>query len=656
MERAYILVQDDLIKRSLQRYFRHACGINVASRARLNPRPQNEDAIISDRWAVHAFKDLAEWFESAGPDATSENGLRNALAITDLVSEDLPSLQDLNPLQKKADTENAWSTVVSMLMLAFPEVHWLFITPHRAPTGSSLKRAHVLNASSSLKHCLTLRNAGYTPLFDPTALRDAIRRNMRAIDRGAAAGQVPYRSKAAAAIDDEDAYAYFNAYAAYRFGYRSCPVASWTLMKEVCCAEADDIHLSLEDLYLGFADRPEDISLSNLKQRDEEHPKLKDKVKQRAIITVGHHRTGEPSQPHGDNQEYLCDLREKKGVKINELHKPLAGIFDLWEKVWEENLSLWKKAWEEEGYLAAFRSLVRNICATVGGLRNSKAVLAEGYEWPPDPKKNRDAPTGHSTPGRLLAIAGRLIERSKKVLGEAQNVPDAVYAATLAVEAKELLAGKTPTTALEALALQHRAEVVSECMFYGIEYNLDVQTRFQEIQREVEAIGHWFNEDQRKRSTINVRLSIAEELARTFHNHNQFEEEQQCLAEARDLAAKFWIRQKPWRRLLYPLLWYINSSLRSLTTFVSLVTLWIIAFGFVYYFSAPFVASGAEKTVIDALGASTVFFFTLSGGGGWIIKDGLHTLWNIFLSFQGMISFLHLSLLISHIYMIVSRR
>ncbi|MDQ7052311.1 MAG: hypothetical protein Q9P14_05270 [candidate division KSB1 bacterium] len=113
----------------------------------------------------------------------------------------------------------------------------------------------------------------------------------------------------------------------------------------------------------------------------------------------------------------------------------------------------------------------------------------------------------------------------------------------MALEGKELLGNKTPTSALRALAIQHDAEITAESMFYGIEYNINVKERFREIEREVKSISRWFHRSSRKRSELNARLTIIENLAKRFRDLNQFEEEQQCLAEARKLRFEFWMRQ-----------------------------------------------------------------------------------------------------------------
>ena len=56
----------------------------------------------------------------------------------------------------------------------------------------------------------------------------------------------------------------------------------------------------------------------------------------------------------------------------------------------------------------------------------------------------------------------------------------------LLFEAKELLCGRSITTALEAVSLQHQMEVHAECSFYGVAYEIEVDSRFKEIANEVD--------------------------------------------------------------------------------------------------------------------------------------------------------------------------
>ncbi len=127
--------------------------------------------------------------------------------------------------------------------------------------------------------------------------------------------------------------------------------------------------------------------------------------------------------------------------------------------------------------------------------------MEDSYQWPPD--KNlllSPKDISHSAPGRLLLIAEKLLDRSQKLLKGVQSVTDAIQAARLELEAKEILIGRTPTITLEALALQHQAEVEAECMFYGVEYDLNVDSRIKDIQKEIKSICEWFHPSAKKRS------------------------------------------------------------------------------------------------------------------------------------------------------------
>lgn len=233
-------------------------------------------------------------------------------------------------------------------------------------------------------------------------------------------------------------------------------------------------------------------------------------------------------------------------------------------------------------------------------------------------------------------------------------MPDAIQAAVLALEAKELLACQTPTTTLEALATQHQAEIIAESMFYGIEYNLNVKDRFRNIKREVKAISYGFNPRSSKKSAINSRLTITENLANKFRELNQFEEEHECLAEARKLRLDFWLRQKPIHWLAWPFIKYLDFLLRSLGHFLAVVLIWIVVFGLIYFFSNP----NPEGGIIGAFAAAIAFFFTLQPTAGWdtITILGAKHWWNLILALHGMVAFTNLGLLLAHFYMIISRK
>lgn len=559
------------------------------------------------------------------------------LVITNFHDEELDSLGSMDPLSRS----HGWSTLVSMLILAFPEVHWVLSASHSFSDGLVSKQPHIFNSCKSLEKVLSFHHSGYNGLFDPTMLRSTIVRNVNSPPESSGRSPIPVppRFGIAASIDEESSYSYFNAYSAYRFGYVSWNVNSWSYMRQILGPNSlrKSINISppdllLEDLYLKFPDRPPSESISELSTRDESFPVLK-KAFKRFIITVGHQKNSSGKNIHRQNRSYLRQwLAEKRSADISPradiIRKPLGGIFDLWKSIGEWSWSLWDSSGQPN--------------------------VEEAFDWPPDP--TRDIEQGHSAPGRLLLIADKLTQRSRAVLEQAKSPSDAFLAATLALNAKELLANRTPTTALKALTLQHRAEVMAESLFHGIEFNLDVESRFADIKREVKAISRWFSGRRRRRVALNARLAIVEELAREFSELDQFEEERKCRAEARRLYFDFWAYQSSWRLFLLPLLRYLSFSLRSLPVFLGLVTFWIILFGVGWDLLEPTVHGVNDQSFWNAFTSSVVFFFTLTPPGTYWGGAERQVLWNSVITFQSVVSLSHLGLLVSHIYLIVSRR
>jgi len=536
--------------------------------------------------------------------------------------------------------------LLSWLVLSFPEVHWVFFDSNTEGNLKYLKKFQFIRPQNS-KFIID----PYVPLFDPTGFRNGVRKCINQVlnnNQKQKENFVPIRPLKAAAIDEEPAYAFMHAYITYKFGYCSWAVTTMNVFKSIFKDESKEekkyhrCELIFEDLYLNFADRPssiEDILDDNQKKRIDERfersqrrfsylpfrdaifPSLQN-IKRRILVTIGHKKGGMDKIKWEENRIHLTSLRNS-GQKNKILYKPFAGVYDLWKKA-----GLWK------------RSKNRPLLA---GEKNPNVPETDKYHWPLG-KRDPSEESGHSAPGRLLVIAQRLIDRAEKILKNAMTVPDAIHAAVLALEAKELLGNRTPTTSLEALALQHQAEITAESMFYGVEYNLNVKDRFKDIEREVKAISQWFNPKTRKRSEINARLAIVESLVQKFREMNQFEEEIMCLTEARKLRFEFWMRQKPWRRAAWPFLKYLELALYSLPLFLVIVFLWTVIFGIIY------VSFKSGTNFFEAYGAAVRFFFTMEPA------ENFGDLPNIILASQGLISFVNLSLLISNLYLIISRR
>jgi hypothetical protein len=537
MNQVFVITRSGELARSIVRYFRYTQSIETDVMYPLM------DSSGDQYLALHSFQRIANWVESK---ARSDEGvnLRNALVFIDLFDKRLERFEDLDPM---AINRGNWSATVAMLIMAFPEIHWVLNTPYQTPDNSLFACGHLLGRGNNLAKIIDLRTADYTPLFDPAGLRLRIRKKISATPDSS---YVPLRHHVAAAIDEEDDYAYFNAYMAYRLGYRAHVISSYLMMHEVLWRpDADpsqkaqdngrniagsngqpksrDEHVELifEDLYLNFPDHfdPE-LHLSNLEKRTVTFKALDgqpSRKQMRALVTVGHDIPYKKDLKQG-NEDYQKKWEARGDRKFSNVLKPVSGYFHLLEQS------------GVQGY-------------------------ASGYIWPPliqdeppdtndpslpvDTSSRRTFYTGHSAPGRLLEIAERLLCRTELNSEHVHTVAQAVYGATLALEAQEYLGHRTPTTSLQALALKHKFEVNAECLFYGVGTNKEVKKRFNEIEKEVRSISRWLNPENRTAAQLDAELSIVSKLMLIFRQNYQFDEEQECLKRLRKLNNKLWSRR-----------------------------------------------------------------------------------------------------------------
>src|SRR5207249_4962268 len=113
--------------------------------------------------------------------------------------------------------------------------------------------------------CCLLTSPRCDPLFDPTGLRSWVRRMTNdGLKKAGVDLRLHFREKAAAAIDEEKAYAYFNSYTAYRFGFLAHVVISYEIFTRLFHKNSPlqfsspgcTWQLLFEDVYLHFPDRP----------------------------------------------------------------------------------------------------------------------------------------------------------------------------------------------------------------------------------------------------------------------------------------------------------------------------------------------------------------------------------------------------------------
>ncbi len=447
------------------------------------------------------------------------------------------------------------------------------------------------------------KDVAFLPLFDFNGVRKDIRKNCK---KG-----LQERIGSARIIEDEVSYAFFHAYIAYKHNHRSKLYTTLNHLnqdKEL----KPHVDLQIQDLSLGFVDKREDLHLQDLEQRYKEYNFLNCVNKEKDfLITVG-----------GKDECKQCGIETHTlKYKVEPIYKPTRGMYDISRKLNLDN---------------------------------------------PVPIEIDDN-NGHSAPGILALIAENLINRAQQILDSTKQVKDAIHAATLALEAKELLNGLTPTLALQAFTLQQKAEVMAECLFVGTEYNIDLEPRFTEIEKEVKFISERFAKTEQKRVQLNTQLIIAEILSGVYNSYKQFEEELECLNKARSLNFKLKekIKGKTFVRPLLRLGW-VMDSVRNFVIFLSLMQ---VVFAFFYYLFLKcyqktwiwdFTWSGISseiKTILVSILASIKYFFTTETSGIFVnVFEQNELLGNMIRGFQGLCSLSSLSIFMAMIYLRISRK
>lgn len=276
--------------------------------------------------------------------------------------------------------------------------------------------------------------------------------------------------------------------------------------------------------------------------------------------------------------------------------------------------------------------------------------VSNEYLWPPEKAVFSKSSHGHSAPGKLLAIATSLIDRAAKLRKDGiHSVQEAVRGAILANEALELLGNRTPTEAIEALNLKYQFEVLAECQFSGVEFNIDPKPRLAEIHMEVKNICSWFGEDKQKLASMNAEMVIDTAIMRIFREYAQYDEEQTCNIRARKLHNRLWSQQKKINLLARPFLWYIENLLRSFSGFVIVIILWIVVLWSLYYLTGH---ENIGSAFVDAWSS----FFSI--GNPITVAEGIKHpyAYKCVTCFAIFLGFTHLGVFVSHLYSILSRK
>ena len=122
---------------------------------------------------------------------------------------------------------------------------------------------------------------------------------------------------------------------------------------------------------------------------------------------------------------------------------------------------------------------------------------------------------------------------------------------------------------------------------------------------------------------------------------------------ARNIHNTLWMRQRPLRHLLWPILRYIEVLVGSFSVFVAVLIAWIIGLAGLYWiFHDP-----SSDAFIRALEDSITSFFSVGGP----IHHGPEMAGKSFgyvsvICFDVVSGFVHLGIFISHLYSMLARR
>jgi hypothetical protein len=348
-----------------------------------------------------------------------------------------------------------------------------------------------------------------------------------------------------------------------------------------------------------------------------------------------------------------------------------------------------------------------------------------GY-WPKEPTtagQDLDADGqragAHSAPGRIVEVANVLLLRATRLSelsNELSSPLPAIRAAVLARDAKELLAGKTPTTAITAIEAQHSAEIRAECHFAGVVLSTNaVESRMREVRREVRELGLSGSKKQFceagpligswmfRRERIEARWSefrdfwrsqsrkhdaalggVVSRLLSTIEGHHQIDAELELLKEDRRLQNRVrWhqrtdesslrdVRAVGGRRkwpifirlrrcpalLSYLGMRYLNWLLSGFGPLALASMFWLVVLAVPLAAASSAPDGGAAGEVSSFWHALQYSVFTFLGVGqpnAWG-TEYWHLPWFVAVSLLMLLGLLHVGILISQLYAIASRR
>lgn len=425
----------------------------------------------------------------------------NRFIIVSILTDAIP-IESINPLGHKSHL----STFIGKMILTYPEVIWRVNNRLLNPIDYYNTEDELLNPS--LETSIRLAKRKYEPLYDPYGLREAVINNMNSFGY-----TIKTRARKAIVVDDEPDYATINSYILYKYGNRTLRVNTDSMLKEI--ANQYKPIVSIEDLYLNFEDIDphERESMSSLETRDgPQGMKFISGIKYRIIMTT----LG--TKDNSENLRYLEDNYNSNNSKAKNnidkwaivIQKPITGIHEIYEHTG-------LKKWQDTVY--------DKTNDHTGERERKRQTAGSKIELP-----------NHSCPGGVLAVVLRIRNRIEQIERNCNSIQEIITGATLSTIAYELLNYRTPTLAFEMLSKIHFFETLAECKFYGVQAKFNIRKRLEEIKEETEKISSTsLQQEHSKLIEYNCRVEILERIRKIYQEQNQFDEEQECMKEIRQI-------------------------------------------------------------------------------------------------------------------------
>jgi hypothetical protein len=471
----------------------------------------------------HAIEEITQLLDAEEPDTL----LDSAVVFDCSDHQDKISAETLDPTAEGIPTS---MQIVGTLLLAYPEVYWILLgTNSNKPVPGAdnvLWSNHFVDSlrMADMIDLLVRHQNGYRLLFDPSGIRTAVKQQVlkrsKNIDASTFKEEVMTvlenrECQRAVAIDEESSYVFLHGYAAYRLGYRSNIVTSKSELEEL--QKEKYLNNSVKNKFLvSFEDM--ELKLTDMVNDDE--PKINGTPDWSGLEE--RRKTYDFLPPCKNQRLIITGVGEDKAF----IKKPTAGIYALLEELAQRNLYRRPR----------FKSLKATSLKKLGCLGQLLSWFKLMVPHKVSRKMARKA-RGHSATNKVLKIAEMLIGRSYRIADQMLSAEEAIHSALVALEASEILYGRSMTTALESFSSQHQMEVRAECSFYGVSHEIFTEPRFEEIAYLTDSIIRISaGQDESKiSSSLNAQIEMINNIRISFKDFEQFDEEDRCIDQIRKL-------------------------------------------------------------------------------------------------------------------------